>query len=116
MFGELTVQEIWWLARTATDQLDKGRVIHASYANRFSIWSSLAQTTFTGAVFAYLALAANYLTSAAAKPPPGHSTDIAIAVSVLAVLLTVIGILALFQASRSSRLYLESLKLFVLFS
>jgi cell division protein FtsX len=116
MLGELTVQDLWWLARTAAEQVNGPAAIQASYANRFATWIGLAQTTFAGAVFAYLALAANYLTSAAAKPPPSNSDSIAIGVSVLAILLTIVGIVALVQASRSSRLYVKALKLFVQFS
>jgi hypothetical protein len=115
VLGELTVQELWWLARTAAPRVDGPVVIRASYANRFATWIGLAQTTFTGAVFAYLALAANYLTSATAKPPL-DTTGIAIFVSVLAIVLTIVGTVALFQASRSARLYLAALRLFVQFS
>jgi hypothetical protein len=116
MLGELTVQDLWWLARTAAEEVEGPTVIQASYANRFATWVGLAQTTFAGAIFAYLALAANYLASAAAKPPPTNSDVITVGISVLAILLTIAGSWALFQASRSARLYLVALRLFVQFS
>jgi hypothetical protein len=114
MLGELSVQDLWWLARTAPDdEMDRVGVIQASYANRFSGWSGLAQTTFSGAVFAYLAVAANYLTSAAAKPPPAHANVIAIVVSSFALALTIFGLYSVIQAARSTRLYFIALRRFV---
>ena len=90
-------------------------MIQTSYANRFSIWAGLAQASFAGAVLAYLGVAANYLTSEAAKPSPPDSNVIAILVSTLAAVLTILGILATFMAARSTRRCLRALRLLVQF-
>jgi hypothetical protein len=101
MFGKLQVAELWWLGRTDAIT-DKMGVVRASYDHRMSTWMGLAQASLGGAVFAYLAAAANYFAGEALRVKPIYAGLLMNGVILLAALLTILAAVSVVQASRTT--------------